>query len=302
MDLSKLTIFGFLYKRFDKEVFDILVNSSLVRAWNRFNPNRVIDEKTRISDRVLRSVMSKNYILLKSIRKSITTPLIKTVMSNTSSLADEKNVMIFLGDKFLDNTRPLIWFILMKFSHEKECETLIRQISERLELYIRRSTIADYLTLLLVEMILIAEVLNMQKFSKRDKTFGISTEEIQHDAIRRNALLEAMKVAKVNLVIGWRFGNSSTTSINSDDKLQIVVYNSEANYLDFKEKFSEGMEIKNGVSLQEFYNDASIGNPELGLQYQGYLREECSKVGLRFTSKVGMVRGGVPSITLTIRF
>lgn len=302
MDLSKLAIFGFLYKRFDKEVFDILIKSSLVKVWNRSNPGRVIDERTRINDNNLKSVLSKNSALLQSIRKSITTPVVKTIMSNTSLLVDEKNAMIFLSDKFLDNIRSFIWLILMKFSYDKECKVLIGKIRECLELYIQRSSIADYLTLLLTELMMSAEALNIQNFAKRDGDFGINVEKILLDPVKRNSLLEEMKTARADLVIGWRFGNPSATSINSDDKLQVVVYNSEIDYLDFKEKFSESIESESDSSLQEFYHNTSVGNPELGLQYQGYLREACSRVGLRFTSKVGMVRDGALSITLTVRF
>lgn len=302
MDLSKLAIFGFLYRRFDKEIFDMLIKSSLVKVWNRSNPGRVIDEKTKINDNSLKSILTKNSTLLKSIRKSITAPVVKTIMSNTSLLADEKNAMIFLSDKFLDNIRSFIWLILMKFSHDKECKALVGKIRERLELYIRRSPIADYLTLLLAELMMSAETLNIQNFAKRNGDFGISAEKILLDPVKRNSLLEEMKTERADLVIGWRFVNPNATSINSDDKLQVVVYNSEIDYLDFKEKFGDSIEPESDFSLQEFYYNTSVGNPELGLQYQGYLREACSKVGLRFTSRVGMVRDGALSITLTVRF
>ena len=302
MDLSKLAIFGFLYRRFDKEIFDLLIDSPLVKVWNRLNPGRVIDERTKVSDSNLKSILMKNSDLLKSIRKSITAPVVKTIMFNNSLLADEKNVMIFLSDRFLDNVRSFVWFILMEFSPDKKYEALIGKIRERLELYIRRSAIADYLTLLLIELMISAETLNMQNFAKRNKILGISAREILHNPAKRKTLLEAMKTASTNLVIGWRFGNPRTISIRSDDKLQLVIYGSKADYDDFKEKFSEGMESQSSVSLQEFYHSTSVGNPELGLQYQGYLREACSEVGLHFTSRVGMGRGGVPSITLTVRF
>lgn len=303
MNLSKLAIFGFLYKRFDKEIFDILINSSFVRVWNRSNPGRIIDERTKISESKLKSVLAKNSALLKEMRDSITAPVVKSIMSNASLLTDEKNAMIFLSDKFLDNTRSFIWFILMNFFRDKGCEAIIGKIRERLGLYIRRSSIADYLTLLLAELMMSEEALNMCNFAKRDGIYGkMSEEEILHDPAKRKSLLEAMKTARTDLVIGWRFGNPSATSINPDDKLQVIVYNNEANYLDFKEKFNGVMESEGNLSLQEFYSNTSVGNPELGLQYQGYLREECNKVGLRFTSKVGMVRGGVPLIILTVRF
>jgi len=302
IDLSKLIIFAFFYKRFDKEIFDILINSPLIKFWNRTNPGKAIDERTKVNDSNLKRILLKNSDRLKSIRKAITAPVVKTIVSDSSLLADEKNVMIFLSDRFLDNSRSFTWFILMKFFSDKELEPLIRRMRERLTLYIRRSSVADYLTLLLTELMTSAETLNIQNFAKRDGVFRISSEELLRDSTKRNSLLEAMKAEKKDLVIGWRFANPHATSINSDDKLQLVVYGSEVDYLDFKEKFDEGVKSESSISLQEFYHNTSVGNPELGLQYQDYLREACSEVGLRFTSKVGMIRGDVPSITLTVRF
>jgi len=302
MDLSKLIVFGFLYKQFDQVLFDLLISSSMIKDWNRANPGNIIDEQTKINDSYLNTVLSQNAAQVKSIRKAIVSPLLKNIASDPSLQADEKNIMIFLADRFLDHARPFIWFILTRFSSDMEHKELIEQTRKQLELYIRRSRIADYLTLLLMELAISAETLNMMSFAERVYGEGTDVQKVIFDPAKRETLAKAMEKSKVDLTIAWRVGNPSSVSIGTEKKLELIIYNREAEYLELKEKVEEKMKSGSGISLGQFYKSSSTGNAEMGLLYLGYLQEECDKVGMRFTSRVGENRSGVPSITLTVQF
>jgi len=302
MDLSKLIVFGFLYKQFDQVLFEMLIGSSMIKDWNRANPGNIIDEQTKINDTFLNNVLSKNADQLKTIRKAIVTPLLENIASDSSLQADEKNIMIFLAERYLDHTRPFIWFILTRFSSDADHRDLILKTRKHLELYIRRSRIADYLTLLLMELAISAETLNMMSFAERLYGEGTDTKAMIFDPVKREALAATMEKAKSNLTIAWRIGNPSSLSIGTENKLELIIYNHEAEYLELKEKVEEKMKSGTGVSLGQFYKSTSAGNAEMGLLYLSYLQEECDKVGMRFTSRVGENRSGVPSITLTVQF
>jgi len=302
MDLSKLIVFGFLYKQFDQILFDMLISSSMIKDWNRSNPGNIIDEQTKINDAFLTNALLKNADQVKSIRKGIVSPLLENIASDTTLQADEKNIMIFLAERYLDHTRPFIWFILTRFSSDPDHKELIYKARKQLELYIRRSRIADYLTLLLMELAISAETLNMMSFAERAYGEGIDTARLIFDPVKREALAKAMEKAKSNLTIAWRIGNPSSASIGTENKLELIIYNREAEYLELKEKVEAKMKSGSGVSLGQFYKSTSAGNAEMGLLYLGYLQEECDKVGMRFTSRVGENRSGVPSITLTVQF
>jgi len=302
MDLSKLIIFGFLYKQFDQVLFDMLINSSMIKDWNRANPGNIIDEQTKINDTFLNSVLSKHADQLKSIRKAVVSPLLENIASDSSLQADEKNVMIFLADRYLDFTRPFIWFILTRFSSDMDHKELIQKTRKLLELYIRRSRIADYLTLLLMELAISAETLNMMSFAERVYGEGTDTKMLIFDPKKREALAKAMEKSNANLSIAWRIGNPNSLSIGTENKLELIIYNREAEYLELKEKVEEKMKTGSSVSLGQFYKSTSAGNAEMGLLYLGYLQDECDKVGMRFTSRVGENRSGVPSVTLTVQF
>jgi hypothetical protein len=302
MDFSKLIVFGFLYKQFDQVLFDMLVGSSMIKDWNRANPGNIIDEKTKINDKFLNDVLAQNAEQLKSIRKAITAPLLERIATDTSLQADEKNIMIFLADRFLEYTRPFIWFILTRFSSDIEHKELIQRTRKQLDLYIRRSKIADYLTLLLMELAISAETLNMMSFAERAYGEGTDTRVMLFDPAKREALMNAMEETQTNLTIAWKIGSTNGSSIGTENKLELIIYNREAEYLELKEKVEEKMKSGSIVSLGQFYKSSSAGNAEMGLLYLGYLQDECDKVGMRLTSRVGEARGGIPSITLTVHF
>ncbi len=302
MDFSKLIVFGFLYKQFDQVLFDMLISSSMIKDWNRANPGNIIDEKTKINDKFLNDVLAQNAEQLKSIRKAITAPLLERIATDTTLQADEKNIMIFLADRFLEHTRPFIWFILTRFSSDIEHKELIQRTRKQLDLYIRRSKIADYLTLLLMELAISAETLNMMSFAERAYGEGTDTRVMLFDPAKREALMNAMEKTNTNLTIAWKIGSTNGSSIGTENKLELIIYNREAEYLELKEKVEEKMKSGSIVSLGQFYKSSSAGNAEMGLLYLGYLQDECDKVGMRLTSRVGEARGGVPSITLTVHF
>jgi hypothetical protein len=302
MDLSKLIFFGFLYRQFDQLLFDMLINSPMIKVWNRSNPGNIIDEQTKINDTFLNEVLSQNEQQVQEIRKAISAPIVAGIASNQSLQADEKNTMIFLVDKYLDYTRPFVWFILSRFSSDPDHKELIPLARKHLELYIRRSKLADYLTLLLMELANSAETLNMASFAERLYGDGFDAKVMLFDPVKREKLFKAMEKSNTNLSIAWRIGNASSSSIGTEKKLELTIYNREAEYLELKEKVEEKMKAGSDISLGQFYNSTTAGNAEMGLLYLGYLQDECDKVGIRFTSRVGEARSGVPSITLTVQF
>src|SRR5574344_1823178 len=58
MDLSKLIVYSILYKQFDRQIFSALIQCDCIRAHNRANPSQLIDEKTKMTEKQLRSYLS----------------------------------------------------------------------------------------------------------------------------------------------------------------------------------------------------------------------------------------------------
>ena len=302
MDFSKLIVYGILYRHFDQVIFDQLLNSALIKEWNRSNPSNIIDERTKINDGFLQDALAKNADKIKAMRRAIADPILRSVADDITLQADEKNAKIFMTDRFLDHTRPFVWFILMRFSSSPHHKALLDEVRSTLDLYIRRSRIADYLTLLLMELAISAETINLTAFGERTYGKEANIPAMLYDPAKREELLKAMEKARADLTVAWRIGNPHSSSIGNDRKMELSIYNREAGYQELKEQVEEKMKSGAGVSIGQFYQTGSAGNSQMGLLYLGYLQEECDKVGMRFSSRVSEARSGVPLITLKLQF
>lgn len=304
MDLAKLICFGFLYKQFDEEVLDLLIHSDTILEWNRNNPGSIIDKKTKVNEKVLAQVIEKNKQAINSIRRNLSRSVYDWINKNPKLQVDEKNIQIFLTDKFLNNLRPFSWFIMTKFSSSLEYDTVYEELKKKLVQYIQKSSIAEYLALMLMELCISAENINMKAFVKKKYKGAISYESLVFDPEKRAKLMHEMERDEANLSVAWRIGARNETSIGTSTKLEVSVYNKETEYDALRNKMNETISSDGGSSLSDFYQTSDVDNTEMGMNYLTYLMEECNKVGIHFTSRVNQIRGGegMSFITLQLQF
>ena len=94
MDLSKLIVYSVMYKQLDREIFKTIIETDCVRKYNRTHAGHLIDEKTQISDKQLRTELSSKNAVIDQIRKTILTPIWKNVMTNKEYSPEEKNIFL----------------------------------------------------------------------------------------------------------------------------------------------------------------------------------------------------------------
>ena len=102
MDLSKVIVYSILYKQFDREIFSSLIQCDCVRRHNRTNPGSIIDERTKIPDKQLRSNLSFKDNIIQQARQTILEPIWKAIMADKDYSPEEKNVYLLMTEKFLN--------------------------------------------------------------------------------------------------------------------------------------------------------------------------------------------------------
>jgi hypothetical protein len=303
MDLSKLIVFGFLYKLFEQEVFDIVMDSSIIHDFNRSNPGKAITPETQINEKFLNDVIDKNKDFVTKVKTQITNPLMTEVMKDKTLQADEKNIQIFLMEKFLSNIRPFSWFILIKFSGAMEYQDIIDAIRKRMASYLKRSRIAEYLSLMLMELNISAEAVNMKNYIERKYQGTVPIETIIYDPERREQVMGELEKNNQLISVAWLMGVKKVQTIGTGKKMQIIVYNKDAEYLQLKEKVDEKMNTDTrNLSLTDFYKNANTANADMGMYYLSYLVDECEKMDIKFHSRVNQTADGLSFITLTLNF
>jgi hypothetical protein len=309
MDLSKLVTYGSLYRRFDEIVFSKVLDSEVIRKWNRSNQSSIIDRKTTINDVFLAQSLEKNKTTVAGIRQEILRNFVAKVSGDSALQPEEKNLQLFLAEKYLATLRPFTWFILVKFRDQAELVQLLSDIEVILKDFMVKSKIAEYLSLMTMELAIMAENSHIQSFAKNRYKGTLDPVAVMYDPEMRKMIVEEMRVRSQNIFLSWKVGGESSKGLNSRERLQVRIFNKEggSGFEDFKKSIddSKSQNVKQ-KSLMDFYKegaDDAAANTDLGLYYLSYLFEECQKVGVHFESLVNQTReNNLTVITLNLLF
>ncbi len=293
MDLSKLIVYSVLYRQYDAYIFNKILSSDVIKKWNRLNPANIIDEKTHINDNFLRSVLKKNEKIIFEAKQEILSPLYTFINKNTSLLPEEKNIQLLLSEKFMNNLRPFTWFIITKFKDADGFDSILKTIRSSLTEYMDKSKIAEYISLMLMELVINAENTNLRKEVKNMYKGSVDPNTVMFDPNIRKKVIAELERKHELVFLSWKLGGGST-SIGTQGKLQITLYNkedqqSEAVRENINDKKNADLKKK---SLIDFYKEIPEGGEDtsLGMYYLSYLSEACEKVNVRFESNANQFR------------
>lgn len=303
MDLSKLITYGYLYKSFNEEVTRILLDSKTIKTWNRNNPGSSIDARTKINDTAIKTILEKSQTVIEDTKRFVLKGLMRRISQNDALQADEKNIHIFLSEKFMENLPPFIWFLMVKFASSFEWDTVYEDIQKTLENYLAKSRIAEYLALMHMELCLSEESRNMRNYVNDQFGGAVSYESLVFDPEKREKLISGMEESGELISTAWKLGSRVDSSIGTEKKLEVFIYNKGAETLIIREKINEKLHSnKNNMSLTDFYRNSENPGAEMGLNYLSYLVEACAEVDIKFTSRVNDMGEGKSFLVLTLQF
>ena len=288
MDLSKVIVYSILYKQFDREIFAALIQCDCVRRHNRSNPGQLIDEKTKISDKQLRTHLAMKENLIQAARQSILEPVWKSIMSNKDYTPEEKNIYLLMTEKFLNRLSLMNWYIITKFYKADGFIQIMSVIRQSLASYMDKSKVAEYISVMVMELALNCENTNMRK-EARILYQGIeNSDSLIYDPDIRSKIVQELVRKHEVVFLSWKIGGGST-SIGKQGSLNITLYNKDDEFQEVKENIENKMVADlNKKSLIDFYRQMPEGEEgtDLGLYYLSYLDDACKKVNVKFESLV----------------
>ncbi len=305
MDLSKVIVYSLMYKQFNHEVFNKIVACECVRKYNRSNPTQILDEQTVISDKDIVRLMPNASERIKKAKKEILDPIWKDIMLNRKYTPEERNLYLLMTEKFLDKMNLISWFIITKFAKDEGFWQIERELRNKLVEYMEKSQLAEYISLMLMELALNNENSNVR--TKARKMFGglyDDYETIVRDPKERIRIINQLVKDNELVYISWQIGGNSTTSVGNRGKLEIAIYNKASEFQEVKESIEAAMASSlRKKSLVEFYKGLPEGDSQdLGLNYLTYVDEACKKVSVRFESMVNQFSNDLTAIKLTFDF
>lgn len=263
IDLVKLLTFAMLYRQYDSVVFDEVVGSELIKTWNRHNIKNPIDHKTKINAQVLSSFLEKNQAAVHEIKEMIQEPVVKRIQSSEHLQDNEKQIQTFLAEKFVNNLNMMVFFILTVHRGSTSYFQLIRMMQQKLANYMDRSSIPEYLALMMVELITSIKMTG------------------NNDVIQNQYLKEDDEI--------YMLCRISRKRQESGDrgKLSFMLSNKKSGFEAIKQQIDNRITTTVvGKSLKDFYesNTEAQEGMHLGLYYLSYLSEACKKVNINFES------------------
>mgnify|MGYP006916029207 CR=1 FL=1 len=305
MDLSKLIVFSILYKQFDRQIFDALIQCDCVRRHNRTNPGQLIDERTKMSDKQLRQALSTKNGTIQAARQTILDPVWKGIMANRDYTPEERNIYLLMTEKYLNRLSLMNWYIITKFYKTDGFNQILSEIRQRLAEYMDKSKVAEYISVMVMELALNCENTNMKKEARHLYQGIENSDTLIYDPEIRSKIVQELKRKHEFVFLSWKLGGGST-AIGTQGRLQITLYNKDDDFQEAKENIENKMSADlNKKSLIDFYRQMPEGEEgtDLGLYYLSYLDDACKKVNVKFDSLVNQFSSSdLTVITLTFNF
>jgi len=288
MDLSKIIVYSLLYKQFDRDIYSELIKCSCVRKYNRVNPAHLIDEKTTMSEKQLRSILMNKDAVIGRTRAEILEPIWQSIRDNRDYSMEEKNIYMLMSEKFMNRMSLMNWYIITLFHKDPGFNEMISSIRKLIGQYMEKSKVAEYISVMIMELALNSENANIRKEAKSmyPTVDDINALIVEPD-IRKNIASELQK-KRVFVSVSWKLGGGST-SIGKQGRLQITLYNKDDEFQEVKENIEMKMSADTKKrTLIDFYRELPDGQDgtDLGLYYLSYLDDACKKVNVKFESLV----------------
>ena len=305
MDISKLIFYGILYRRFSKIITKRFISSLFVESWNRSNPKNILDENSILNNASIRNIPSVNQDMVENIKINFIDSAVLN-LPGLNELTDEEILKTKqTGKKFLDNLNPFLWYILSVSQGSSDYEQLQKDTIFYLNQYLEKSRIAEYLSLMIMEFAINAEISQLKKLSNKLYKNKIDFGRIIHNTTIRNELMRFLESKNEFLTLSWKI-KGTANSIGTGNKLQIMIYNKDIEYKKLKQKISDQKNVDiNKKSLIDFYQEKSEDefNSDLGMHYLSYMQEACKEQQIYFDSHMDQVTDSdLNIITLSLLF
>ncbi|MFO8065226.1 MAG: hypothetical protein R6V29_11435 [Spirochaetia bacterium] len=281
IDFTKLLTYGMLYQQFDSVTYRMIVNSDMVRHWNRRNVRNPIDFQTPVNTEYLESLLKQNAHGVSEVRREIMDPIHEHIRLDTRLIEEEKRIRLLTAERYLDHMNPLSWFILGVYQGSEPYNVIVPQLREELIGYLEKASIGEYLALLLLEVLT-----NARAHARFNES------EVEEEAGDEMYIL--FKVKKHHNIEHDR------------GRLHVIVANDKANFDEVQSAIREKSKTTvRKKSLNDFYEAEGSGENaiDLGLYYLSFLQEACRDVNIHFQSFVHQMEGsGQTLINLVLTF
>ncbi|MFA6508257.1 MAG: hypothetical protein WCT14_19295 [Treponemataceae bacterium] len=284
-DLSRLVVFSLLYGRFNSSVLARVIDTDVIRRWNRQHPHRALDVRNAVSPPELRAAMEMRKEAVEHVKREIIDPLRQNLTNDMRrNPEDRKRLSHFIVD-LVKSMDPLVFFVLLAETSEKR-RRLIHEIGMEIEACLDKTDLADYLVLMVLELMSAAERVTLIDLIGPGHTSGEIRSILENTQTREEMLAKlphglsasmAWSLSRRWSLDRWRY------------RLRLGLHDGTSSFEDGKRLFEERANlVVRDRSLKEFYEQGTgpYGDDGLGWYYLSFLADACSNMGIQFEASV----------------
>ena len=303
MELSKTLCTHVLLKRFTREVVAQTLGSEPVRQWKREHPSSPLDSASLFgSAGDSPSVWEQD---ARMIRNSLLEPLFKQIDHARDLEREEKEERREFCNACFEDVSPSLWTLVARIHAQWRNSAFLNTIGGMLDACLRRTAIAEYLSLMLVEVVAYLQNLNMGQYVISRYHQQISRSSLMRNEALRGRILGEMVKDAAKTTVTWAV-DAEARPANQRSTLTITLFNRDIIPGRMQDEFRErsGASLV-AQSLSEFMRDPASEHVDigLGLSYLSHLREVCAEHGASFTSNIHHeTKGNVALISCQLSF
>ncbi|GAB1481509.1 hypothetical protein MASR2M78_03240 [Treponema sp.] len=284
-DLTRLVVYAMLYGHFRSSINSRVINTDVIQRWNRQHPHQALDARNASSSLELRQALLAHPDALQEIKRSIAMPVLRTLSADGRLNAEDRTRLNRFAIDLINNLDPLVFFVLLG-SQPAERRSIESDIQKALMSCTERSTLADYLSLMTIEIMGAAERTTLIDLVGSGVPVQNLRSLLEDSSKRRDLLSKLPNGLSAALVWSiqkrWSMGRYRY-------RLRLSLHDGSSSFEDSKRLLEErGRLSVKDRSLKEFYEHGSgpYGDDGLGWYYLSFLGEECQKMGVSFEASV----------------
>lgn len=279
MKLTTHTVDGILEKRFRPELKEMLRNSAV------FAPLR--ERVAAAKPEQIQAYLKRNERAIKGLRTGLLLEPMNAIKQDQELDAAERSERVENVRRLIQAIDSETWFLLSLIPDSQGRRQLLSDMQELVLTYNVRLRIADYLALMLMELLEYAEQTQLLNFAERDQYIRTNPTELASrlaDREFREKLFQRAAASNSLLGLNYRFSGSPYSPTRrpelevSVSNKGLVGYESRRQIMDRKHR-----SVRN-VPLAQFYGTEKPTrfDTSLGMFYLSYVEAACEQVGLRF--------------------
>ncbi len=287
---NNLVVYAILYKKLSPSLGKMIIESPVLKAFNRNNPKSSIISLSNINPALVDKLFQENKDHMNGIKKELSERVLQKIVSDPSLSEDDRNARLKSLDKFIDWIDKRIWYlylIIYRSSLKNQIET---SFASMVYLYMDNTQIATHLSNLLMEFVQNAEKAHFERLARKSGIIspGQSVDLVLRDKVKRQALTVLAEKSEQFLEISWNL-NPERTSVGRQYRIQIIISNYGTIDEHQRAKLARKMKTNtDGISLSSFYqeSDPTKLGAGLGLMYNSYLEDICRTKNIRYICNI----------------